>query len=248
MKTGMWWMLFAAVFAVVLDGLSVVPSCVGQQVDSPVLVHVSAAGKQDADGSPERPFGSLEAALAKGVQPGTTISIETAAGPVVGDITLKGIHGTAERPIVVRAQSAQAGTVSIRGRMAFQDARHLVLEGLAIEPSAGEGHSDKACLDVQGENVRIRNCRVTGGSGTGVRLRGREIELHGGEVAACEGYGISLDGQIRLDGVRVLACGEGSIRMTGDTHVANSLLLHNRGPALTANPQCTLRSRNRNCS
>ncbi|MBL7039439.1 MAG: right-handed parallel beta-helix repeat-containing protein [Pirellulaceae bacterium] len=243
MKTGIWWMLLIATLGGVLPGLgpAEISRCKAQEVSTPSLVHVSATGKQGGDGSLERPFGSLEAAFAKGVEPGTTISIDGAAGPIAGDINLKGIHGTTERPIVVQARTARAGAATIRGRIAFEDARHLVLEGLAIKPKAGEGHSDEACLAVEGENVRIRNCRVTGGAGTGVRIRGREIEIRGGEVAACEGCGILLDGQIRLDGIRVLACGEGGIRVKGEARVANSLLLHNRGPALTANPSTTLR-------
>ena len=213
-------------------------TCLAKQ---PPVIHVSAAGTRDADGSPKRPFVSLGAVAAKGVEPGTAIVIDGAAGPLSGKVSLNDLRGTAERPIVIRALGAGEAPGTIRGGLALYGASHVVLEHLAFEPDSDESRPAGACLDVQGEHVEIRDCRVTGARGDGMRLRGDQVELRGGKVAACEGYGISADGGVRVDGTRVVSCGKGGLEAGGQVHVVNSLLLHNRGPALHTRPGASLR-------
>ena len=207
----------------------------------PAVIHVSAAGVRDADGSPQRPFVSLEAAVTSGVKPGTAIVIDGAAGPLGPKVSLSELRGTPEGPIVIRARNAEEAPVLIRGGLALRGASHVVLEHLAFEPDSAEIRPAGACLDVQGEHVVIRDCRVTGWRGDGVRLRGHRIEFHGGRVAACEGYGISVDGSVRIDGAHVVSCGKGGLEAGGQASVVNSLLLHNRGPALQTRPGASLR-------
>ena len=63
----------------------------------PPVIHVSAAGSQEADGSPKRPFATLEAAAGGGVEPGTAILIDGAAGPQRGKVSLNELRGTPDR-------------------------------------------------------------------------------------------------------------------------------------------------------
>ncbi len=202
------------------------------------IVHVSAAGTNDGDGTAARPMASLAKALVGPVRPGTTIEIDEKAGPLVEDVAIGRLCGESGRPIVIRAKGN--GRAMLSGRLLLSDASHVVLERLAIEPRRGDA-SGKPCVTIAGADVELRDVTICGATGDGLDLDGDRISVRGGDVAACERRGVVARGSVRLDGLRVTSCRQGALQVKGDAVVSNCLLLHNRGPALTAEKDAAVR-------
>ncbi|MFH1268853.1 MAG: right-handed parallel beta-helix repeat-containing protein, partial [Planctomycetota bacterium] len=181
---------------------------------------------------------SLQETLAKGVSPGTTVPVDDAAGPVVADMSVANLRGEPGKPVVIRGVGE--GRAVIRGRLRLTGAAYVVLERLAFEPDVADG-ADKAWVDIAGEHIELRDCSIRGAPGDGLRLVGANNAVEGGEVYACEGYGLVLDGSARVHAVRIAACRHGGLRVGGQALIGNCLLLHNRGPALEANSDADVR-------
>jgi hypothetical protein len=78
-------------------------------------------------------------------------------------------------------------------------------------------------------------------AGDGLRLAGKRISVRGGLVAACEGRAVVAKGTVRIDGLRVTSCRLAGLHVGGDVLIANCLVLHNRGPAVTAEEGAAIR-------
>jgi hypothetical protein len=186
----------------------------------------------------ESPFRatSLQAALAKGVLPGTIVEVDDRDGPLVEDLSLVNLRGEPGKPIVIC--SAGRPRALIRGRLRLTGAAYVALKSLAFEPAVAD-NSAEPWVAIEGQHVEINDCAVTGAPGGGLRLVGTGNVVRGGEVASCEGCGAVLHGTALVDGLRVVSCRYGGLRPEGDVLVSNCLLLHNRGPAVVA--EATLR-------
>ena len=77
------------------------------------------------------------------------------------------------------------------------------------------GRADEPWVDIAGDHVALRDCSIRAAPGDGLRLTGAENAIEGGEVSACEGYGLVLDGSARVLGFRVAACRHGGLRAGG---------------------------------
>ncbi len=96
-------------------------------------------------------------------------------------------------------------------------------------------------MHLEGEHLELRDCSITAAPGDGLLVTGQQNVVRGGEIAACEGYGIVLAGSARVDGVRVVSCRRGGVHAAGEAILANLLLLHNRGPAVRADAGAAIR-------
>ena len=184
------------------------------------------------------PVGSLPETLAKGVPPGTVVTLRGDAEPVVADLVAENLRGQPDKPVVIRGVGERRAV--IRGRLQLKGAAYLTLERLAFEPEAAKG-ADGAWVDLEGDHITLRDCTIRGVPADGLRLAGADNVVEGGELAACEGYGVKLDGTARVNGTRVVACRRGGLRVGGEALVSNCLLLHNRGPALVSETGAALR-------
>ena len=191
-------------------------------------IWIDASAQPGGDGTKDSPLAALPD-LTKGLTPGAVLHIR-AGKPLVGDIVLKGLVGTAVQPIVIRGEGDSRAT--IHGRFSVQNSQYVVLEHLAFEPMVADTEHKSTWVDARGENIEMRDCSVRGAPGTGISLAGRDNAIRGGQVVACDGVGISAIGGT-VDSMRVESCREGGITVQLDkTTVTNCLLLHNRGPAI----------------
>ncbi len=176
--------------------------------------------------------------LAQNVPPGTTVTIDGKAGPLVGSVAVTNLRGEPGKPIVIRGVGEERAV--IRGKFQLTGAAYVVLERLAFEPHVAD-ETNGPWVSLAGDHIEFCDCAIRGAPGDGLRMRGAGAVVEGGEVSACEGYGLVLDGSARVNGVRVAACRQGGLRVGGETTVSNCLLLHNRGPAVEAENGAALR-------
>jgi hypothetical protein len=153
-------------------------------------------------------------------------------------ILIEHLRGTAERPILVRGRGA--GRTRVPRRVRLTGASHVVLEGLDFAADAtGAGHGPWVHLD--GDHLELRDCSISAAPGDGLLLTGPQNVVRGGEIGACEGYGIVLAGVSRVDGVRVVSSRRGGVHVAGEAVLVNLLLLHNQGPAVLADAGAAIR-------
>jgi len=210
---------------------------IGPCVEVPgATISLSAAGLPA--GEPVRQTTSLKMAVARGLRPGTILDVDDRGGPLVEDLSLTDIRGEPDKPIVIRGTGQRRAV--IRGRLRLTGAAHVVLKSLAFEPAVADD-SPEPWLSIEGEQVEIRDCSVTGSPGDGLHLAGTDNSIISGQVAACEGYGVVLAGSARVDGLRVISCRKGGLDLGGNALVSNCLLLHSRGPALEGRAGSDLR-------
>jgi hypothetical protein len=183
-------------------------------------------------------FSATMAARAAAAETGSPVFIEDAPPGADGVVLLENLRGTLGRPVVVRGRGDQRTKLHRRVRLA--GAAHVVLERIDFEADATDGR-DEPWVRLAGDHIELRDCSITAAPGDGLQLSGQNNAVRGGQVAACEGYGIALAGSARVEGVRVISCRRGGVRAAGDAVVCNSLLLHNRGPAVVAEPVSSLR-------
>lgn len=124
------------------------------------LVWASPAALQAA-GS----FGTLDEAIRE-LKPGATVQVADGDYETKRPVRIEGKHGTAEAPIVLRAE--HRGRAVIRGAAGFliRDCEYLVLEGFVFTHDADE------------QAVRLDNCRHVRVTRNSFRLRERETPRH----------------------------------------------------------------------
>lgn len=142
------------------------------------IIHVSPGG-DDAlgTGSEEQPFRSLGRA-ARDAKSGSDILLH--AGSYPPDSNIRGLQGTASRPIRIRGESRENPAVFSGGGVGFQlsDPRYLVLEDLEIEGASGNGINidDGGNYETPAEHVILRRITVHDigptGNRDGVKLSG----------------------------------------------------------------------------
>jgi len=215
---------------------------IGRGIGGPIVLAVVTIGLAAPGAAAQRdastPVTSLATTLAGGLRPGTVVHLDGRQGPWVEQVAVANLRGEPGRPVVIRGLGE--GRAVIRGRFRLTAAAHVVLERLAFEPDRSDG-SEGPWLSLEGDHIELRDCSIRAVPGDGLRLAGAANTLRGGEVAACEGLGVVLEGSARVDGVRVVACRKGGLRAGGEATVSNSLFLHNRGPALEAEEGTALR-------
>jgi hypothetical protein len=180
----------------------------------------------------------VKAALAGRVPPGAIVEVDDRDGPLVEDLVLLNLRGEPGKPIVIRGAGQRRAV--IRGHLELQNAAYVVLKSLAFEPTVAADFVG-SWLEIHGRNVEISDCSVTGSPMHGVFLGGDDNRIIGGQVAACKGYAVGLTGSARVNGLRIISCGNGGLTIYGEALVSNCLLLHNRGPALDTWSGATLR-------
>lgn len=178
--------------------------------------------------SAAEPDAAWRETLAKGVAPGAVVNLDAQAGPHVGDVNALNLRGEPGQPIVIRGVGE--GRAVIRGRLHLGGAAHVRLERLAFEALAAD-KPDVPWVRITGEHIELRDCVIQGAPGEGLRLEGPQNLVEGGEISACEGFGLVSRGSVRINGVRISACRLGGLRLSGDALLSNCRLLHNRGPA-----------------
>ncbi len=74
----------------------------------------------------------------KELAPGTTLEVPDGKYPTKGEICIESTRGTAEKPVVIRAQNR--GKVVISGKAGFKlkDCEHVVIEGFVFENDANQ--------------------------------------------------------------------------------------------------------------
>lgn len=128
------------------------PLCLALALTSASLVPSSARA---ADSAPALPAAlNPEALGAARLQPGTTVELDPGRIPTTGYLLLENIHGTAEKPVILRAR--QRGQTVITGRAGFslKNCEHVTLEGFTFENDANQ----HAVLLTGCRHVRITRC------------------------------------------------------------------------------------------
>lgn len=138
------------------------------------LVAVTLALRPESDPVRVGTVAELRAALAA-AKPGTTIVV--AAGDYPG-FAAHAVAGTAARPVVVRAESAEAAPPRFSGGIHLSDCAHLVVDGLHVVGAPGNGINvdDGGTFATPAHHVVLRNLvvRDCGGRGNddGIKLSG----------------------------------------------------------------------------
>ena len=99
------------------------------------------------------------------VAPGTIIEIDRSAHSPTEDLVLRGLRGTAQRPIVVRGKGP--GLAVVRGRVELVDAAFVTVQRLRIEPAA-DGRDDRPLVRIEGDQIRVDDLEVVGGPSDGM--------------------------------------------------------------------------------
>jgi hypothetical protein len=227
-KRSLWIVLtLIAVLVVWIAGCRKTPGSAGLEGE----IWIDASANPGGDGTKNHPLAALPD-LTKGLMPGAVLHIR-AGKPLVGNIVLKDVKGTAQKPIVIRGEGETRAT--ILGRAKLIECQYVKLERLAFEPLVADTKDNSFWVSAGGENIELLDCMITGTPGDGLVMAGKNNAVRGGRIAACDRFGISLSGNstTTIEGVRIESCGNAGIETGGqDVAVVNCLLLHNRGAAI----------------
>ncbi len=210
--------------------------------------HISASAAPGGDGSAAKPFNSLGSLPAE-LPAGTVVTIDSGHGPdsasLSGDLVVNNAKGTADKPVVIRFGGKVPAAV--HGRLSIGSdtpgaalPQYVVVENLAFE-AMPEARANRASLaTIRGSHIELRNCSFRGAFGDGLVVWG-DVVMRGGAISSCDGWAaMFVAGETKLDGVRIESCG-GGLKVSGAATVANSLLLHNRGPAVQADDKAAIK-------
>jgi hypothetical protein len=237
-----------------LDGATCVPEPCGlgpwgdaasAAGDHPAL-YVAPWGEADGDGAEERPFGSVEHALASEAASDSPTTLLLAGGSyaesvAVGARSLRLVGRCTELTILAAdgldepAVTAGEGADLQIERLTIRGGAHegLVAVGSAVEPTRVELthvhvlRPDGTGIDARGATLTVEGLQVTGGGRHGIRLVGGSLVGGGVEIreSSREGLRASGDVHVDLDGLTIVGPGRRGLLLEGGRSTITNLVV-----------------------